>query len=75
MYKKIIDDNPLKNYCESSENSDLYRRASSIKLSILRRESNPMPISSLKNESSVFYNPEHTKVFSKRFNLKGKKWV
>ena len=42
---------------------------------MLRRESNPMPISSFENESSVFYNPEHTKVFSKRFNLKGKKWV
>lgn len=48
-------------------------RVSETRLSILKKESSPTPISSFTNESSVFYNPKQNKVFSKRFNLKIKR--
>lgn len=72
MYNKNETVDLSKNNCHFSKDSKLYVRASEARLSIYRRESNPIPISSFTNQPSVFYNPEHNKVFSKRFNLKKK---
>lgn len=56
-------------------NKGLDDKISTIEYSLLTGKNNirPRPISSFTNEPSVFYNPEHSKIFSKRFHLKMKK--